>query len=41
MHDAQSLIRDGELDILSLNHRYSDAGDRSDHHWQGFRRHAL
>ena len=41
LHDARSLIRDGELDIPSLIHRFSDAGDRGDHHWLGFRRHAL
>ncbi|KAL7197506.1 hypothetical protein ACSBR2_020109 [Camellia fascicularis] len=40
-HDARSLIRDGELDIPSLIHQFSDAGDRDDHHWQGFRRHVL
>ena len=41
MHDARLLICDGELDIPSLVHLFSDAGDRSDHHWQGVRRHAL
>jgi len=41
MHDAQSLIRDGELDILSLIHQFSDAGDHGGHYWQGFRQHAL
>ncbi|KAL7193763.1 hypothetical protein ACSBR2_025397 [Camellia fascicularis] len=41
MHDARSLICNGELDILGLIHRFSDAGDRGDHHWQGFWRHAL
>lgn len=41
MHDALSLICNGELDILSLIQRFSDPGDRGDHHWQGFRRHAL
>ncbi|KAL7225057.1 hypothetical protein ACSBR1_020362 [Camellia fascicularis] len=33
IHDARSLICDGELDILSLIHRFSDAGDCGDHHW--------
>ena len=41
MYDARSLIYDGMLDIPSLIHRFSDTGDRDDHHWQGFRRHAL
>ncbi|GMP93764.1 hypothetical protein CsSME_00043468 [Camellia sinensis var. sinensis] len=41
MYDARSLICDGMLDIPSLIHRFSDTGDRDDHHWQGFRRHAL
>ena len=40
-HDARSLIGNGMLDIPSLIYRFSDAGDRSDHHWQGFRQHAL
>ena len=40
-HDARSLICNGELDILGLIHRFSGAGDRGDHHWQGFRQHAL
>ena len=40
-HDARSLICSGELDILGLIHRFSDAGDRSNHYWQGFRQHAL
>ncbi|KAF5931961.1 hypothetical protein HYC85_028132 [Camellia sinensis] len=40
-HDARSLICNGELDILGLIHRFSDAGDRSNHYWQGFRQHAL
>ena len=33
MHDARSLIRDGELDIPSFVYRFSDVGDRDDHHW--------
>ena len=41
MRDARSLICDGMLDIPSLANRFSDAGDRNNHHWQGFRRHAL
>jgi len=41
LHDARSLIRDGELDILRLVCRFSDAGGRGDHHWQGYRRHAF
>jgi len=41
LYDARSLIRDGELDIPSLIRRFSDAGDRGDHHWQGFRQHVL
>ena len=40
-HDARSLICNGMLDIPSLIYRFSDAGDRGDHHWQGFRQHAL
>ena len=28
-HDARSLICNGELDILGLIHRFSNAGDRS------------
>ena len=40
-HAARSLICNGELDILGLVHRFSDAGDRSNHYWQGFRQHAL
>ena len=41
MHDSRSLSGNGELDILGLIHRFSDAGNRGDHHWQGFRQHAL
>ena len=41
MRDARSLMGDGMLDIPSLANQFSDAGDRSNHHWQGFRRHAL
>ena len=41
MHDARSLIYNGELDILGLIHRFSDADNRGDHHWLGFRQHAL
>ncbi|KAF5933747.1 hypothetical protein HYC85_029918 [Camellia sinensis] len=41
VHDARSLVCNGELDILGLIHRFSDAGDRSNHYWQGFRQHAL
>ncbi|KAF5934304.1 hypothetical protein HYC85_030475 [Camellia sinensis] len=40
-HDARSLICNGELDILGLIYRFSDAGDRSNHCWQGLRQHAL
>ncbi|KAF5934058.1 hypothetical protein HYC85_030229 [Camellia sinensis] len=40
-HDARSLICNGELHILGLIHRFSDADDRSNHYWQGFRQHAL
>ncbi|KAF5932217.1 hypothetical protein HYC85_028388 [Camellia sinensis] len=36
-HDVRSLVCNGELDILGLIHRFSDAGDRSNHYWQGFR----
>lgn len=32
MHDARSLICDGMLDVPSLICRFSDAGDRGDHH---------
>ncbi|KAL7247629.1 hypothetical protein ACSBR2_002524 [Camellia fascicularis] len=28
LHDARSLVHNGELDISSLIHRFSDAGDR-------------
>ncbi|KAL7255111.1 hypothetical protein ACSBR1_009305 [Camellia fascicularis] len=35
LHDARSLTRDGVLNIPSLIHRFSDAGDRGDHDWQG------
>ena len=41
MRDARSLIYDRMLDIPSLIYRFSDAGDRNNRHWQGFRRHAL
>ena len=41
LHDVRSLLSDGELDIPSLFHRFYDAGDCGDHHWQGYRRHAL
>lgn len=41
LHDARSWIHDGELDIPSLVCQFSDAGDRGDYHWQGYRRHAL
>ncbi|KAF5933517.1 hypothetical protein HYC85_029688 [Camellia sinensis] len=34
-HDARSPICNGELDILGLIYRFSDAGDRSNHCWQG------
>ena len=40
-HDARSLIYNGELDILGLIYHFSDAGDRSNHCWQGLRQHAL
>ena len=40
-HDARSLVCSGELDILGLIYRFFDAGDRSNHYWQGFRQHAL
>ena len=32
MRDARSLICDGMLDIPSLANRFSDAGDRNNHH---------
>ncbi|KAL7163661.1 hypothetical protein ACSBR2_039723 [Camellia fascicularis] len=41
MRDARSLTCDRMLDVPSLICRFSDAGDRGDRHWQGFRRHAL
>ncbi|KAF5933359.1 hypothetical protein HYC85_029530 [Camellia sinensis] len=41
MRDARSLICDGMLVISSLIDRFSDAGDRNNHRWQGFRQHAL
>ena len=40
-HDARSLTCNGELDFLGWIYSFSDASDRSDHHWQGFRQHAL
>ncbi|GMP95954.1 hypothetical protein CsSME_00044807 [Camellia sinensis var. sinensis] len=40
-HDTRSLICNGELDILGLIYRFSDAGDHGDHHWKGFRQHTL
>lgn len=36
LHDARSLVHNGELDIPNLIYRFSDAGDRSDHFWQSF-----
>ena len=41
MPDARSLICNGTLDVPSLVCRFSETGDRGDHRWQGFRRHAL
>lgn len=41
LHEIQSLIHNGELDIPSLIHRFSDADDRGDLLWQGFWQHVL
>ncbi|THG21568.1 hypothetical protein TEA_007942 [Camellia sinensis var. sinensis] len=41
LHETRSLAHDGELDIPSLIHRFSDTGDRGDPIWRGFWKHAL
>lgn len=41
LHEAQSLVHNGEWDIPDLIHRFSDVDDRGDLLWQGFRQHAL
>ncbi|KAL7253163.1 hypothetical protein ACSBR1_007650 [Camellia fascicularis] len=40
-HEARSFVYNGELDIPSLIHRFSDAGDRGNLLWWGFQQHAL
>ncbi|GMP99554.1 hypothetical protein CsSME_00046987 [Camellia sinensis var. sinensis] len=41
LYEARSLVHNGELDIPSLIHRFSDVGDRGDLLWRGFQQHTL
>lgn len=41
LHEARSLVHNGELDIPGLIHQFSEVSDRGNLLWRGFQQHAL